>query len=119
MTKPITSALIGAAVLIALFFVLKHSGFDTERSGEIVIGLSLAFYANFIPKNVASVRGPHRQAALRFSGYAFALSGLGFAAAWAFLPEAQAFPAAMTMVGSAVVLSAGYTLWACTKHASS
>lgn len=117
MTKPIAIALIGAGVLLALTFALKRNGVDATRTMEIIIGLGLGFYANFIPKNVAAAHGPRTQAALRLSGYAFMLAGLGFAAAWAFLPLAAAFPLSMAVVGSALAVSLSYTVWACTRRA--
>ena len=70
-TRPIVSALIGALFLIGLSFGLKRAGIDATRTLEIVIGLGLAFYANFIPTPTGSelalfLGWPLRQSADRF-----------------------------------------------------
>ena len=114
--RPIVTALIGALLLISTSFALKRLGIDATRALEIVTGLGLAFYSNFIPKNVAQVRGKRGQSVVRFTGYAFTLAGLGMAAAWGVLPIPAATPATLAIVGSALVLSFGYMVWVCTRR---
>ena len=81
------------------------------HSTDIIIGLSLALYGNFIPKQPAS-SGQH-QAILRASGWAFTLAGLTYALIWLVAPANLAFPIAITAVACATLLSATRTLRAC------
>jgi hypothetical protein len=84
------------------------------RAVQVAIGLSLAVYANFMPKRVAAER---LQAALRAGGWAFTLAGLGYALLWAFAAPAIAGPASMAMVASALLVCLGYAVWACAARA--
>jgi hypothetical protein len=83
------------------------------RALEVLIGLGLAVYANFIPKSLKAFRSPaaaqRAQAALRMAGWAFTLGGLGYAAAAA-LPLPDVAP--MAILGTATAYVLGYTVWA-------
>jgi hypothetical protein len=62
------------------------------RISGILCGLVLACYGNFIPRRLVryepdSAQPARRQAALRFSGWAFVLAGLANALVWAFAPS--------------------------------
>jgi hypothetical protein len=88
------------------------------RAIGVVTGLVLAIYANFMPKDVPESRGPtpqggRAQAATRVGGWAFALAGLGYAAANALAPEPVVFPASLTLVAAAVAITALYAIAAC------
>ena len=79
------------------------------RLVNVLIGLILARYGNEVPRKLVryepnSDRPARRQACLRFCGWAFALGGLLYAAAWILLPLGSA--AFWSMVPLAVALLA-------------
>ncbi len=80
---------------------------DAQRFMQVIIGLALAVYANFIPKNVEASRSTLRShrylSTLRFGGWAFTIAGLGYAGLWGIAPERVASAASMALVGGAVV----------------
>ena len=85
------------------------SGEVVQRGVEVIIGLGLTVYSNFIPKSVRGLRvSPERaarfQAARRLSGWMFTLAGLGFAAIWAFAPLSIAGATSMAVVGGAMAV---------------
>ena len=66
---------------------------STARSAQMLIGLSLAVFANFIPKtDRASVT-------LRRTGWAFTIAGVAYAIIWAVLPVEVAFPIGLAVIG--------------------
>lgn len=78
------------------------------RLVNIAIGLVLARYGNIVPKQLVryepdSDRPARRQACLRFCGWAFALGGLGYAAAWMILPIGDAAFWSMVPVAAALL----------------
>lgn len=123
MRKGISSGLALAAVMLATAAALRYAqgsglmGADVaRRTMLVVIGLTLAAYANVIPKDIgrwrASVREAKRtQTALRLGGWSFTLAGLAFAALWAFAPAALADVAAPVAVAAAMVVTATYGAW--------
>lgn len=87
------------------------------RATQTIIGLSLAVYANFIPKNLGSWRGGARsaaraQSALRVGGWSFMLGGLAYAAMWAAAPIALADALSIPVIASAIMVTLGYSAWA-------
>ncbi len=122
MTKRLTmNAIWMAGLLIAASLILKYaqhaqmiSPDAAARGGQAAIGLVLVLYANLMPKRIATGR---RQVALRAGGWAFALAGLAYAALWMFAPLDLAWPASMAILGAAVAICFGYTLWACAGRA--
>jgi len=127
--RPILRGLALGAAMLAVAAILKfaeHAGFlgpDIAARGiQVVIGLMLAFYANFIPKNLPALREPARasariQSALRFGGWAFALAGLAYAAIWAWAPLPTAGDVSVAVVATAMVSALGYGIWACRTSA--
>jgi hypothetical protein len=120
-TKQITPALITAAFMLAVAVGLKYAqglqliGSETAvRAIQVMIGMSLAVYGNFIPKNIASAScaAPRFQTPARLGGWLFALAGLSYAGLWAFAPVAVANVAAMPIVMAATVITGGYCAWA-------
>lgn len=87
----------------------------TRRATQIVIGLALAVYANFMPKQTGRLRQPvveqRTQTALRIGGWSFSLSGLIYAGLWAFAPLAIADIGSLIAVASAMVLTMGFAIW--------
>jgi hypothetical protein len=84
------------------------------RGSQVVIGLMLAAYANFMPKRV----GPAlMQSVLRVGGWVYALAGLVYALAWAVLPLSLAWQVGVAAVGTALAVSIFYVVWACATRA--
>ena len=89
---------------------------SSRRATQVVIGLMLAVYGNYMPKR-ASASGlavchtPWSQSALRVGGWAMAIAGLLHAAFWAFAPIAWADLAATTVVATATLVTAAYGFW--------
>jgi hypothetical protein len=109
-----------ACILIALGLALAYArakGLLDEGDKSLVVrifgiatGLILAFYGNVIPKRSACVdpvsdSAARRQRLLRFSGWAFTLAGLAYAAIWAFAPLGDELWA-MLPIAAALVLVA-------------
>ena len=123
-TKPIATSLAIAAFMLLAAAALKYgqahelvSAVFVTRMTQVGIGVVLALYGNFIPKNATRSRGPactpsRMQSLLRFGGWAFTLAGLGYAGLWAFAPVAVANAAAMPLVAAATAATAGYCGWA-------
>jgi hypothetical protein len=120
--KQIVSALIIAGVQIGgallLTFVRQQGMIDGEtvtRGVMVLIGLSLAFYGNTMPKMLdappRSVReATAAQSVLRVGGWAMTLSGLAFAALWAFAPRGGAEIASVAIVAAGVAFMLGYAV---------
>jgi hypothetical protein len=72
-----------------------------ERAFGVVLGLILAAYGNFMPKQLAPLDNDtdhasgHKQSTLRFAGWVFVIIGLIHALIWIALPIAWANTAAM------------------------
>jgi hypothetical protein len=128
MSKSILNGLAWAGVLIVSAVILKFAegqhtiGQDAaERGFQAMLGLTLAFYANFMTKrpttHSADERGGRMQGALRTGAWLFCISGLIYAAASAFAPHPLDEYLSMGAVGAAMVASIGYGVWACTRRA--
>ena len=79
------------------------------RISGILCGLVLAVYGNVIPRRLVryepdSARPARRQAALRFSGWAFVLAGLANALVWAFAPSTAMALWSMVPIVAAIAL---------------
>jgi hypothetical protein len=123
-TRPISTSLAIAAFMLLAAAALKYgqahelvSAVLVTRMIQVGIGVVLALYGNFIPKNATRSRAPactpsRMQSLLRFGGWSFTLAGLGYAGLWAFAPVAVANAAAMPIVAAATVATAGYCGWA-------
>ena len=123
-TKPIATSLAIAAFMLLAAAALKYgqahelvSAVFVTRMTQVGIGVVLALYGNFIPKNATRSRAPactpsRMQSLLRFGGWSFTLAGLGYAGLWAFAPVAVANVVAMPLVAAATVGTAGYCGWA-------
>jgi hypothetical protein len=82
---------------------------DPARISGILSGLVLAVYGNVIPRRLVryepdSARPARRQAALRFSGWAFVLAGLVSALVWAFAPSTAMALWSMVPIVAAIAL---------------
>ena len=122
-TTRIFVALAVAVALVATAAALDYAqdlgtiGGDTaRRTTQVLIGVILAVYGNFMPKDVIRARASARaaarsQSALRLAGWAMTLAGLGHATLWAFAPIAVADVAAAGLVAAATLLTIGYGGW--------
>lgn len=113
--------LAGAAVLILLplgaiaarnWGLVEDAGHDLPgRLYGIAAGLIIAAYGNIAPRNLVrydpdSPRPGRKQAAIRFSGWAFVIGGLANALIWAFVsPIDLAAMLSMVPLAAALVLS--------------
>lgn len=84
------------------------SGDLSVRAAIILAGLALAWYGNEIPK--VMVHSERARTARRFSGWVFAVAGLGSAAGGALLPVDTATTAELAIVGSSLALVLFYCL---------
>jgi hypothetical protein len=117
MTTRLTSNLALAGLLIAvslgLAFLRRHGVVGAEeatRGAMVLTGILLAVYGNVIPKSLSrlSARGESLQ---RVTGWATVLSGIGYAAIWAFAPIEIAAVASMVAVAIGFVVVLGYCAW--------
>ena len=129
MSKSLFNGLAWAGVLIVSAAILKFAqhqhtiGQDAaERGFQIVIGLTLAVYANFMTKRPTTHSpdevGARKQAALRFGAWLFCISGLIYAAASAFAAHPLDEYLSMGAVGAATLVSVGLFMRACTSRAA-
>jgi hypothetical protein len=126
-TRKLAAALTLALLFLAVAGGLRYAenagmiGPDVARwSIQVLIGLGLAFYANFMPKQIGRPRSSHlaesrAQSTLRFAGWSLTLAGLAYAALWAFAPLDFSDMASITVVAAALVATIGYALWAFTS----
>jgi hypothetical protein len=78
------------------------------RAAIVLAGLALAWYGNEVPK--AIVHSERARAARRFSGWVFAIAGLGSAAGGVLLPVDMAITAELVVVGGGLLLVLCYCL---------
>ncbi len=120
-TRSIVVGALGAAGLILAAIALKlaeHAHLIPQlsngRAFQVIIGLALAFYANFIPKRLGALRNPEaasrKQAATRVAGWSFTLAGLAYAGLSAFVPSDLGDALAMGAMGAAVAVTMVYAL---------
>jgi len=109
MKSSIKSALLQAGTTLAVALaatVLHRTGVITQdtttRVVMITIGLVVAWQSNAVPKSLP-IGSARSQAYKRLSGWAFVLSGLAFAAVWAFAPMDHAATLSMAPMLIAMV----------------
>lgn len=120
------------SILLAIAFLAGAAGLSyaenlglvgddmAQRVIQVMIGLTLAGFANVAPKRI----GPQRisreaearmQTARRVGGWALTIAGLAHATLWAFAPVDFAVTAAMVVVASGLLIALGYAVWACRR----
>jgi hypothetical protein len=116
-TSRITSSLALAGLLIAvsigLAYLRRLGAVGTEipaRGAMVLTGILLVVYGNVIPKSVSrlSAKGESLE---RVTGWATVLSGIAYAAIWAFAPIEIAAVASMSAVAIGFVSVVGYCMW--------
>lgn len=93
------------AISLGLTWAAKTGAINADLPARITMALSgliIAFYGNAIPK--AFIRSANGIAARRFAGWAFVLSGLATAAAWALAPTDLAATISLATLGATVLL---------------
>jgi len=119
--RPLITALIVAGVLLGAAVLIRtaqHSGvIDADLAGramQALIGLMVAFYGNFIPKNLGRARGIESerrlQPVLRASGWSFTLAGLAYAAISLFAPHDTAPVASMLVIAGAIAVTLAFVV---------
>jgi hypothetical protein len=117
MTTRITSSLALAGLLIAVSVGLAYlrrvgvvGAEAPARVAMVLTGILLAVYGNVIPKSVSrlSAKGKSLQ---RVTGWATVISGIGYAAIWAFAPIGIAAVASMVAVVIGFVFVVAYCAW--------
>jgi hypothetical protein len=120
LTKSIAGGLAIAAFILAAAKSLQYAQtgelIDPEtarRTMQVIIGLVLAFYGNYMPKRIWPSRSAacaitRSQTALRVGGWSMTLAGLTYAGLWAFAPLGFADIASMVVVLTACVVTLGY-----------
>jgi uncharacterized membrane protein len=115
LSRPLANGLALGAALLATAVAVKCGqrlhllGPDTPSRGtQILIGLGLAIYANFLPKRppVSFRSEPQLErvtATRRLAGLTFTVAGLLYAAIWALAPDPVAFPLAITELAAATL----------------
>jgi hypothetical protein len=109
MNRTIKSGLLQAGTTLAIAVVatvLHRTGViskdTTVRVLMITIGLVVAWQSNAVPKSLP-IGSARAQAYKRLSGWSFTLSGLAFAAVWAFAPMEIATTLSMAPMLIAIV----------------
>jgi hypothetical protein len=122
--RTLIAGLAAAALMLAVAAGVKYAegasviGHDTAvRTIQVIIGLMLAAYANFMPKSLGSLQSSAAaarwaQSALRVGGWSFAIAGLGYAVIWALAPLAIADVISILIVVSAMIATLGHAVWA-------
>ena len=87
----------------------------SSRSSGFLMGALVVFFANAVPKQTGSAK---RQATLRVAGWSMVLGGLGYSAAWLFLPFAYADMVAMLLLLAALIYAVARIAWICKDRGS-
>lgn len=96
----LAASLLGLALLSALTGIVGYQQSYAERASGVLMGVTVMFFANVIPKRAASASG---LALRRVLGWTLVLGGLAYALAWLLLPLDYASDAAMAMLFAAVI----------------
>ena len=118
MNRSILYALIFSAAFLAIAAGLSYArtlGYLSDefvkRTVQVLIGLGLAAWSNFTPKQIGSPGSPQaeawKQRVLRVTGWSMALAGLAYAVLWAFAPMNVANIASVAVVATAMVITVG------------
>jgi hypothetical protein len=86
-----------------------------KRIVQVIVGLSLAAYANVMPKQLGRAKVSLRaetwaQATLRVGGWSLSLAGLAYAGLWALAPLPVADVAGAAIVALALVATLGFAV---------
>jgi hypothetical protein len=115
----LAAVMIGGALLLTL--ARKQGWVDAEqvmRGNNVIIGLALAAFCNFMPKRMTGTPRTVHHATLaqsigRVGGWAMTLAFVVWSALWAFAPLGLARIGAVVAVVAGVAVMIGYTVWKC------
>lgn len=119
MNRTIVYTLICTVLFLAITAGIRHAGNlgyieedMVRRSVQVMIGLGLAIWSNFTPKQLGPVGSPQtealKQRLLRVTGWSMVLAGLTYAGLWAFAPLDFAKGASVAVVLAALAVTLGY-----------
>jgi hypothetical protein len=104
---------VGILVVALAATVARNMGLlDPETVTRVVIGLTglmVASFGNRMPKSF--VPDAMARQARRVAGWSMCLSGLVYAALWAFAPIPVAVVAGCSAIGLGIAVSVGHCLW--------
>jgi hypothetical protein len=116
MNKELTGGLAWGGGIVALAlgatFAREQGLIDGDTVTRVVIGMNglmIAWYGNRMPKAV--VPNAYARQAARIAGWAMVLSGLVYAALWAFAPIPVAIAGGCAAVVAGMAVTLGYCLW--------
>lgn len=132
MNRTILFTLIATVIFLGVTFALRQAGTlgylseeTVRRSVQVMIGLGLAAWSNFTPKQIGVAGSPQaeawKQRLLRVIGWSMVLAGVSYAGLWAFTPFHFANTASIVVVVTALAVTLGYMMRAnaaCRKIAS-
>ena len=121
MNRSILYALIFSAAFLAFTAALGYaktldylSDETVRRTVQVTIGLGLAAYSNFTPKQIGAAGSPQaealKQRLLRVTGWSMVIGGLAYAGLWAFAPLNFANVASVAVVLTALAISLAYAV---------
>jgi hypothetical protein len=101
---------IALAARLAQTYGFVDQANSSQRTLMVIIGAYLAVLGNAMPKRLPPVtvmqeHSARIQAFQRMAAWTWVLGGLGFAAAWAFLPLAATGPVSTTIVVAAIAVT--------------
>lgn len=114
--SPKTNSLVRALLLAALFLgvtasltLLPIDAGMVKRVVGVMTGAMVVFYSNYAPKKLTPLAAMRcnpatEQALRRFTGMSMVLGGLGYMLVWMFVPLEWAVPAAVAVLGGALLL---------------
>src|SRR5690606_40631657 len=123
MLKRTSVAIVLAILILGVSAVLSYAqnagligAGPARRTMQVLIGLSLAAYANLMPKEIGAWRAStaamaRAQSVRRVGGWSMTLAGLTYAALWAFAPLDVANIASVAVVAVAMLITLGYGGW--------
>lgn len=113
----VAAGLFATSALSRYLLTVDVVGAETSRRiVQIAVGLALAVWANYMPKDlmrpgVSACASSVGRSAVRIGGWAMTLAGLTYAGVWALAPLAVARPVAMAVVALALVVTVTVGLW--------
>jgi hypothetical protein len=115
--RRIGEAIFIAGLLLCLTLVSRTQALSgevlRERGLGFLMGVIVVVFANVVPKQAGSVLG---MGIRRMTGWSLVLAGIGYCAAWLFLPLAWAGTAALAMLLCATVFALARTAWLLMKQ---
>jgi hypothetical protein len=100
---------LGAKLAVTLGLVQDPS--FARRATNVFVGVLLVVMGNDIPKQLAPLTACNDQPQQRLAGWAWVLTGFGYAVAWIALPVEVADPVTTALVVSCMLVTVAPLLW--------